>query len=319
MIRTGFTTHVVVCCAVALLAGCGAANTAGAPGATSLALPPAWQDGVTPSGGGTDLLYVTSYAESAVKTYDWSDLKREQTLKGFTNEDGLCSDAKGNVFVANTNADDILEYAHGGTAPIATLADLPGYFPNSCAVDPVSGDLAVTNLAYYGTSGSHTANLVIFKHATGQPKAYVISTIYTYYMCGYDDRGNLVVDGIVPHGPAAFAILQHDAQKLQVLTLDRSPSAAGGVQWDGKHWAIGDAYSTIDQFDISGTKGTKVGTTTLQEGATVFEFFISGGRVIAPEHDTGKVQIFRYPAGGAAVATIRGLNEPFGATISRAP
>jgi hypothetical protein len=266
---------------------------------------------------GGDLLYLTSYAESAVKTYDWPGLEQSQKLKGFTHELGLCTDKKGNVFVANTNANNVVEYAHGGKKPIATLNE-DGYQPDSCAVDPVSGDLAVTNLAYY-KYGSGMANLVIFRHATGHPQPYTIPTIYAYYMCGYDGRGNLIVDGYGygSHGAPGFAILPHGAQHLQKLTLNPEPAAPGGIQWDGKYWAIGDAYSTIYRFDVTGSKGTKVGTTTLAESSTVFEFFISGDRIVAPEHETGKVQIFPYPGGGAPVGTIRGLNLPFGATISR--
>ena len=318
------TTGAVLCCAASLLAGCGTTTGGGPSGGSTWALPPASQTGAAAREagvagrdiGGGDLLYLTSYAESKVKTYDWPRLEQSQTLKGFTQEEGLCSDKKGNVFVANTNADNIEEYAHGGTKPIATLADLPYYFPSSCAVDPVSGDLAVTNLAYY-RSGSGTGNLVIFKHAAGRPQPYTIATIFADYMCGYDDRGNLVIDGLSLHGPAAFAILEHGSTKLRTLTLDHAPSTAGGVQWDEKHWAIGDGFATIYQFDVAGTKGTKVGTTTLQESASIFGFFISGDRIIAPEHSTNKVQIFKYPAGGAALRTIGGLNLPFGATISR--
>jgi hypothetical protein len=262
------------------------------------------------------LLYLTNYGESTVRTYDWPGLQRERTLRRFTHEEGLCADSKGDVFVTNTGADNIEEYAHGGTKPIATLADLPHYFPNSCAVDPVSGDLAVTNLAYYN-SGSGPGNLVIFKHAAGRPQPYTIATISAYYLCGYDDRGNLVVDGMPLHGSAAFAILEHGSTKLQTLTLEHAPSGAGGVQWDGKHWAIGGAYATIFQYDVTGTKGTNVGTTTLQESDTIFDFFISGDRIIAPEHSSNKVQIFKYPAGGAALGTIGGMNLPFGAAISR--
>ncbi|HEX3368629.1 MAG TPA: hypothetical protein VHS56_03555 [Candidatus Cybelea sp.] len=276
---------------------------------------PSTSQNVLPLNGG-DLLYLTSYAESAVRTYDWPILERRQTLKGLTHEEGLCADTKGNVFVANTNAHNIVEYAHGGTKPIATLNDLIGYFPNSCSIDPISGDLAVTNLAYY-RSGSGTGNVVIFRHAAGHPEPYKIATIYAYYMCGYDDRGNLIVDGFGYHAPGAFAILPHGAHHLQTLTLDPEPGGPGGIQWDGKYWAIGDTYSKIYRFDVTGSKGTKVGVTTLQESSTVFDFFISGDRVVAPEHETGKVQIFPYPAGGAPVHTIRGLNLPFGATISR--
>ena len=272
---------------------------------------------------GGDLLYLTSYAESTVKTYDWPGLGHRQTLKGFTQEEGLCTDKKGNVFVANLGGNNIVEYAHGGEKPIATLNDLAGYQPDSCAVDPVSGDLAVTNLAYY-VSGTGMANVVIFRHATGHPRPYTIPTIYSYYMCGYDDRGNLIVDGFGAgsHAKAGFAILPHGAQHLRKLTLDPEPAGPGGIQWDGKYWAIGDTGSTIYRFDVTGSKGTKVGTTTLQESSTIFEFFIYGDRVIAPEHETSglragrQAQVFNYPAGGAAIGSIHGLNLPFGAVVS---
>jgi hypothetical protein len=267
---------------------------------------------------GGDLLYITSYGQSVVKTYDWPGLGKSQTLKGFTYEEGLCADKKGNVFVANTNADDVLEYPHGGTKPSETLQDLPNYYPSSCAVDPVSGDLAVTNQAISGTG-----NVVIFRHATGHPQPYTIPSIDSYYMCGYDDRGNLIVDGYGAgsHGSGGFAILPHGAH-LQKLTLDPEPAAPGGIQWDGKHWAIGDIHSSIYRYDVTGSKGTRVGTTTLQESSTIFDFFISGDRVIAPEHETDRnkpgrqAQVFKYPAGGAAIGSINGLNLPFGAVVS---
>ena len=61
---------------------------------------------------------------------------------------GECVDKAGDVFVAdfggNTGTPAILEYAHGGTKPIATLSD-PGYYPESCSIDPTTGNLAVTN------------------------------------------------------------------------------------------------------------------------------------------------------------------------------
>ena len=200
---------------------------------------------------------IRSYGQSAVKTYDWPGLEHSQTLKGFTQESGLCTEKKGDVFVANTAVDDILEYPHGGTKPIATLHDLPNYYPDSCTVDPVSGDLAVTNLAISGSG-----NIVIFAHATGNPQPYTIPTIDSYYMCGYDDRGNLLVDGVETgcHGRPEFAMLPHGAQHLQKLTLDPEPAGPGGIQWDRRHWAIGDTHSTIDRFDVTGSKGTKVGT-----------------------------------------------------------
>jgi hypothetical protein len=262
-----------------------------------------------------DLLYISNYSTSAVKVYSWPDLTQEQTLRGFTQQDGLCTDPKGDVFVANTNAYNILKYPHGGTKPIATLADLPNYYPNFCAVDPVTGDLAVTNFPY-GPYGSVTGNLVIYHDARGAPKPYTISAIYDYYTCGYDDHGNLVVDGS-SHGVVALAILKHGAGKLQLLTLDQSLSFPGGVQWDGRHWAIGNQQDDVYQFDIEGTKGKKVGTTALNGAAGVYGFYVDKHQIVVPEYAANQVQIYPYPKGGDATMTIStGLHQPVGAVVS---
>jgi hypothetical protein len=307
--------------AAALLSGCGGSQpSVSAPGAMPQNRASATHAGhggswMLPEAKSEDLLYISSYTNSTVKTYDWPNIKREQILRGFTNQNGLCVDGKGEVFVANTNAKNILKYAHGGSKPIATLMDLSGYSPASCAIDPLTGNLAVTNFPY-GRYGSRTGNVVIFHHASGKPKAHVISNIYYYYLCGYDNRGDLVVDGSSGSGIVSFAILPHDKNALQSLTLDESFKYPGGIQWDGRHWAIGDQGATIYQFDIAGTKGTKVSSTTLNESDAVYEFFISGDRVIAPEYASDQAQIFKYPAGGNAITSIHGLHQPFGAVIS---
>ncbi len=56
--------------------------------------------------------------------------------------DTLCSDKSGNIWVnsGSRNGAEMLEYAPGGTQPIAELFSYP---PTGCAVDPDSGDLAV--------------------------------------------------------------------------------------------------------------------------------------------------------------------------------
>lgn len=49
---------------------------------------------------------------------------------------GLCSDVSGKVWIVSDSASPvIIEYAHGGTTPIATLSDPDGQ-PEGCAVDP---------------------------------------------------------------------------------------------------------------------------------------------------------------------------------------
>ena len=47
---------------------------------------------------------------------------------------------------ANDGASQMVEYAHGGTSSIATLGD-PSEYPEGCAVDPATGNLAVANFS----------------------------------------------------------------------------------------------------------------------------------------------------------------------------
>jgi hypothetical protein len=98
---------------------------------------------------------------------------------------------KDQVFVPQYGPDDIVEYAHGGTEPISTLKD-PGENPESCAIDPTTGNLAVTN---YG-GASKPGDVVIYGNPQRPPTLYSDREIYYYWFCGYDNKGDLFVDGM---------------------------------------------------------------------------------------------------------------------------
>ena len=69
------------------------------------------------------LLYITDVGTNAVYAYSYPKGTLLGTLTGFDAPFGECVDNKGDVFIANIEASNILEYAHGGTSPIATLSD----------------------------------------------------------------------------------------------------------------------------------------------------------------------------------------------------
>ena len=58
----------------------------------------------------------------------------------------------------------ILEFAHGGTQPIATLLGVRCEFPNGCSVDPTTGNLAVTN---YSSNPAGPGSIAIYTGARG--------------------------------------------------------------------------------------------------------------------------------------------------------
>jgi hypothetical protein len=147
-LRSGNRFALGIGVAAALLSACGASQPPiGAPGAmpqslgtsTHLMRRPSW---MAPDATRKNLLYISDVGTNDVYVYESLSLKLAGTLTGFSEPQGECSDAAGNVWITNTNMSQIIEYAHGGTTPIATLSD-PYEFPVGCAVDPRSGNLAV--------------------------------------------------------------------------------------------------------------------------------------------------------------------------------
>lgn len=274
---------------------------------------------------GEDLIYLSEYASgtNAVYVYAYHSGKFVGQLTGFDTAQGLCVDRAGDVFVTELYGQDIVKYAHGGTKPKARLKDA-GFAPGACDVDPTTGDLAVANYCGQSVSdciGSNAGDLVVYPKARGTPESYHNKAVSTYLFCGYDSMGNLYADGGGSPGYPGFEFvgLRHRTKKLRTITLDQSISGTGGVQWDGSHVVVGDAsYRILYQFSINGSRGTKIGSTTLRN--TSFEqFWITQNKVLstAATYRRSWVQFFDYPAGGDYTGRFN-AHRAYGITVSRA-
>lgn len=312
--------------AVAGLAGCAAPM--GAPGtvvqsrpiATPAGRPAPW---MLPEAKSEDLLYISDSVAGKVYVYEYPAGKLVGTLTGFQHPEGDCVDKSGDVFVANYAAKNILEYAHGGTRPIATLTD-PYYYPQDCSVDLTTGNLAVTNAS---TISEYPGNVVIYADARGTPTQYFDGSISYYRYCGYDREGNLWIDGngFTRHKEYfALAELSSGSDRLSIIKLNQRVAAPGGVQWARTYLAVGDANKDlIYQFAIKGRTGTKAGETPLDASGATGQFWIQAKTVIVPSLDKdikhkGRVRFYSYPRGGVAIKTINGFKGPDGATVSLA-
>ncbi|MGA9420212.1 MAG: hypothetical protein WBV40_13765 [Candidatus Cybelea sp.] len=277
-----------------------------------------------------DLLYVSDYSSphrsNSVWVYSYPEGKLVGKLSGFREPAGQCVDKAGDVFVTDFGASRILEYAHGGTSPINTLDD-SGYAPQDCSIDPTTGNLAVVNYLSLYSSRFGPGNVAIYPNAIGLPTYYSAPNVAIYFYCGYDNSGNLYVDG-GGRGYWGFAELLRGASSLTDLTLNQKFKLPGAIQWDGSHLAVGDQDAhAIYEFAINGSKGTKVGTTPLVGSSHVAQFWIQDGRVIAPDalftkrhHLRGRKRInfYQYPTGGSPTKIITGVRDPVGATVSSA-
>jgi len=276
--------------ATALLAGCGGSQPPiGAPGAISMhhARGHSWMLKEATS---EPLLYVTT-ASGIVDVISYPHAKLVGQLTDIDAAQGVCSDASGNVFITAFWTEDILEFAHGGTSPIAKLGDY-GYYPYGCAVDPTTGNLAVANPSSMDGGGG---GLAIYKNAQGKPTDY----FGDFYWCAYDNNGNLLVDG----DGGGYELMPAGGYTLQDINLN---VPGYGIQWDGSYFAILDsADKEINRVTISGSSGVIYSTvkfTGLIAGLGS-DFAISDTKVIMPyavDKNDGptKIATAKYPKGG---------------------
>ncbi len=161
---------------------------AGCSGTQTVPTNPATFSSVAKTG---DLLYLSNLATNDVDVFSYPHLRLVGKLTGFGAPRAECVDRRGDVWIADVQGFDVIEYPHGATKPIAALST-PGA-PRGCSVDPRYGDLAVTGglrgivLAVY-PRGAHGRWL--------NPKEYTDSSIRKVAFCGYDAQGNLFIDGL---------------------------------------------------------------------------------------------------------------------------
>jgi len=270
---------------------------------------------MAPDAVGQSLLYVSDPGTGNVNAYSYPQGKLKGTLADFVRPQAMCVDKQGDVFVPDLFTSEISEYRHGAKKPRAILEDA-NEDPSDCSVDPKTGNLAVTNIS---TPYSGPGDVLIYRHAKGKPRRYRDQNIIYYLFCGYDDQGDLYLDGM-SSGKFKFAEIPSGKSSFTDITLDKDISSYGGaVQWDGSDVAVGDYESkVIYRFSISGDSGTAVGETDLHGSNYPIGFWIQGTKVIAPNNDGGNVMFWDYPSGGSHIKTIGGLKTPWGATVSPA-
>jgi hypothetical protein len=272
----------------------------------------------------SQLLYVSDQATFDVYVYRFPSLKLAGKLHGFKGPQGECADASGNVWIADTQASRVVEYAHGGEKAIARLADPIGY-PAGCAVDPSSGDLAVTNLYDFSGSGS----LLVYKSAHGTPKVYANSNVYYYYFDAYDRGGNLYVSGATANGGYVLAVLPYGSKSIATVKIDGGKlHFPGTVAWLGATLVLGDQrckgrmVSCFYELSVSGRSAGITGTTPLRGSCDVVQAWVDTTRIAGgddAEYCRGgrsAVEVWPYPVGGSPGSSVRGPRIPIGAAMS---
>ncbi len=254
-----------------LTVGCssGSLTPSGGASATSLShkLHASW---IRPEAAKQWLLYVSDDVNGNVDIYNYNSKRGELygQITGFVKPLGLCSDAVGNVYVADFRGNEIYQFAHGSTTPVATAYDYYGR-PDGCAVDPSTGNVAVTNTVTIYAPG----DLLIFSGGLNGTQTDISGSniaLDSFDPPAYDPNGNLFFEGDTYSAQASFVELPAGSITLKILR-GLSIVESAGSQWDGSHIAAADqnygnsGLSAIYSVKVSGSTVKIVHKTVLTD------------------------------------------------------
>ncbi len=279
------------------------------------------------------ILFVSDVGADSVYAFTMPDMQFKGMLTGLKQPQGECSDPQGNIYIAITKGFQVLEYSRTGTL-LNTYTDKYGY-PVGCAVNPLNGNLAVTNIR-----GFHHApgQVLVFASPKSTPTVLTNPKQYSYYFAGYDIHGDLWVDGrtllkryiVSDCGASSCTTVKLSGGKLYF---------PGAVQWDQKEysWVLFDQLcggkNAACSYWVSGSGMLGQASNYLNNsGGAVCDLiqgvvaaygkkYTAGGDYQRPacgDASTASENRWRYPTGGtptnsAAAAAVLG---PVGAAIS---
>jgi hypothetical protein len=288
------------------------------------------------------LLFVSD-AIGVVWIYKMPSLEIKGILTGFQAPNSMCSDGKGSVWIAMGAFGQIWKLAHDGTI-VAILQDTIG-IPVACAVDPTTGNLAVSNVGNNNpppTGGSIGGSILVYPRAAGAPAEYwCLSCLIAYGFVGYDTSGNLFVDG--RNASNVFALAELPAGDgagggLKPLTIEGGTLYIPGmVEWDaaGHYLVIGDQLcdnkhdSCVYRAKIFGSTAKVTGRTTLLDSAgnpicDMSQGTLDGNTIAGSDDDNGVcghpsgTDLWPFPAAGPATHHNDIYDsQPIGAAISQ--
>lgn len=315
----------------------GALVPAPAPRSISVPRPNHRKSWISPDAKGAPrLLFISDYGADDVAIFTMPKMALKGQITGLSFPEGECTDASGNVWVANTGASAMQLYSRTGTL-LRTLS-VAGEYPSGCAVNKSNGDLAVVNIE---NTSAGPGNVTVFPNATGSGTPYTNPSFYLYFFVGYDNAGNIFFDGMDSSRVTSyFAELPSGSNNTQLISLSGATlHVAGMIQWyrPGGYLALGDqacagsAASCIYWVSVSGTTGTITGTTDLSnyEGGAVCDLaqgviagngarYVAGADYESCGNTPTTANRWPYEGGGPPTNYNNGagLVEPLGAAVS---
>jgi hypothetical protein len=304
--------HILATAAIALSAGC-------AGGGSAPTTPGSVTAHVQSIARAANMIAVSGTENSDVGVFDPSGHTLAD-LSGFNYPQGLASDIKGNLYVADTINSRIQIYPPGFKGKPTTLSD-PGQYPMS--LDTFDNGKVVAVVNQYTTSYGQGSVTIYTNGVAGTP--ITSPAISQAFFAAFDAKGNLYVDFSPKSGKcpcvAKIADAAKGGTKLAMLRTSNSISPAGIRVTNTGQIAILDYGNTVYTYNppAHGSLGSPVATTVLDGVGTSGAFAFTRDMkdlYTVNYNDNGTVFEYAYPAGGGNVFSFdSGGSYPFGVAV----
>ncbi len=278
-----------------------------------------------------NLLYISNAQNVGVYSYsNGGGISFVGQLGAFATPKGLCTDKAGDVWITEYNDRAIVEYAHGGSRAIHKFVHRTG-FPYACAVDPTSGDLAVSYEHPFGKFEKF-AEVLVYPGASSSPKQYSSSTgLFLAYFLTYDNAGNLFLEASPCPGycydsggpPGIFELAAGGSEFEPVSISEATLSQPSALVWVNPSLLVGDnnlqssgtpgAYKVV----VRNSVGTVIGTVPFNQTQQTYGFTVRAGRIIVPDQSGNVVRIYGLDGSGIQSSFTDQLSAPFAAAVSQ--
>jgi DNA-binding beta-propeller fold protein YncE len=237
------------------------------------------------------LLYAAQYYTDAIQVYVQSGSGQKPCatiVAKLVNPQGLTSDGSGDLWVANTGANNVLEFKRGALRPARTLSDA-GEFPADVCIDS-NGNIFATNLL---TTGGGPGSVSEWIKGVGPPKTLEIPNNTRVLYCALDNRHDLFVNYINSAGTGSMD--EFVAGKNKPVVTKVATQFPGGLDFDAAQDLVGNDQlgPTTCVYELPDPTGTCVTATGRPLGLAITS---AGKNVYVSDASGGSVYEYSYPS-----------------------